>query len=251
MSKGPPPEEHGEKVPVWIISFADMITLLMSFFVMLQTMASTQDNTLFGASRDSFRRVISGFGIPDLLFGKETGPKFDYRKVRYPTEEASQTVPPNRVIDADDQKICQLFNEIARQDDVKTADTTEIVVQAASADVSFPAGSAAVDAAGRDRLAAFAGNLRRDRQPETTRLYVVGLVAGTQAGKDQCVLAARRAGSVEACLRASLAAADGTCRWETFSWGGPAGKGAMRICGVAADKTGVLIMVMGVKSNGG
>ena len=31
-------EEQGEKVPLWIISFADMITLLLSFFVMLQTM---------------------------------------------------------------------------------------------------------------------------------------------------------------------------------------------------------------------
>ena len=38
--KAPPPKEQGEKVPIWIVSFADMITLLLSFFVMLTTFSS-------------------------------------------------------------------------------------------------------------------------------------------------------------------------------------------------------------------
>lgn len=33
--KPPPQEEHGESAPLWIISFADLVTLLMSFFVIL------------------------------------------------------------------------------------------------------------------------------------------------------------------------------------------------------------------------
>jgi outer membrane protein OmpA-like peptidoglycan-associated protein len=33
----PPEEESGESAPLWIISFADMISLLMAFFVMLST----------------------------------------------------------------------------------------------------------------------------------------------------------------------------------------------------------------------
>ena len=33
-------EEQGESAPIWIISFADMISLLMAFFVMLTTFAS-------------------------------------------------------------------------------------------------------------------------------------------------------------------------------------------------------------------
>ena len=35
----------GEKVPLWIISFADMITLLLAFFVMLQSLSTSQDLT--------------------------------------------------------------------------------------------------------------------------------------------------------------------------------------------------------------
>ena len=35
--------EGGERVPIWIISFADMITLLLAFFVMLSTFSSYDD----------------------------------------------------------------------------------------------------------------------------------------------------------------------------------------------------------------
>ena len=36
----PPEEESGDGAPLWIISFADMISLLMAFFVMLSTFSS-------------------------------------------------------------------------------------------------------------------------------------------------------------------------------------------------------------------
>ena len=35
MGKKHQPEEHGESAPLWIVSFADLVTLLMSFFVIL------------------------------------------------------------------------------------------------------------------------------------------------------------------------------------------------------------------------
>ncbi|OQA02493.1 MAG: flagellar motor protein MotB [Planctomycetes bacterium ADurb.Bin401] len=38
--KKPQEEESGESAPLWIVSFADMISLLMAFFVMLTTFAS-------------------------------------------------------------------------------------------------------------------------------------------------------------------------------------------------------------------
>jgi len=39
-AKKPQEEESGESAPLWIVSFADMISLLMAFFVMLTTFAS-------------------------------------------------------------------------------------------------------------------------------------------------------------------------------------------------------------------
>ena len=60
-------EEEAEGAPAWIVSFADMITLLLAFFVLLQSFAQEQDPELFHQGQGSFRRSISGFGIPDLL----------------------------------------------------------------------------------------------------------------------------------------------------------------------------------------
>ncbi len=44
-AKAPPPEEEGgESAPLWMISFADMMSLLMAFFVMLSTFSSYGPN---------------------------------------------------------------------------------------------------------------------------------------------------------------------------------------------------------------
>ena len=74
-NKAPIVEEAGEKSPLWIISFADMISLLMAFFVMLLTMAHEQSGTIayegegiFEATIAGFKKSIGGFGMP-LKFG--------------------------------------------------------------------------------------------------------------------------------------------------------------------------------------
>ena len=77
----------------WLLTYADMITLLLSFFVMLQTMAHTQDAKLMGISQQAFRRAISGMGMPDFLFGKQSHLDFEYQKLRHSTEEASTPNP--------------------------------------------------------------------------------------------------------------------------------------------------------------
>ena len=36
-------EPHGEGAPEWMVSYADMITILMSFFVVMFSMAGTKN----------------------------------------------------------------------------------------------------------------------------------------------------------------------------------------------------------------
>ncbi|HOB76723.1 MAG TPA: flagellar motor protein MotB [Phycisphaerae bacterium] len=52
--KPPEQEEHGESAPMWIVSFADLVTLLMSFFVILAA-GRPQDT----ATDPEFARVVA------------------------------------------------------------------------------------------------------------------------------------------------------------------------------------------------
>ena len=62
--KPPPPEEEGEGAPLWMISFADMASLLMAFFVMLTTFSS------FGPKESiKLRQIINATLAPDLYGG--------------------------------------------------------------------------------------------------------------------------------------------------------------------------------------
>jgi hypothetical protein len=60
----PQEEDSGEGAPLWIISFADMVSLLMAFFVMLTTFSG------FGPQESiKLRQVINATLAPDLYGG--------------------------------------------------------------------------------------------------------------------------------------------------------------------------------------
>lgn len=59
----PPEEEGGEGAPLWIISFADMTSLLMAFFVMLSTFSG------FGPKTSAKLRVVAKSALAPNYYG--------------------------------------------------------------------------------------------------------------------------------------------------------------------------------------
>lgn len=61
-----PPEEHSsEGAPEWMVSYADMITILMAFFVVMFSMAGTKDAKKEDPVMSSLRRQFGRFvGMP-------------------------------------------------------------------------------------------------------------------------------------------------------------------------------------------
>ena len=97
-------EEDKPKVPGWIVSFTDMITLLLSFFVLLQSLAEVRDPELFFEGQGSFVRAIRTFGLPGFMTGEKAQPNRDFTKPRHPTDTSDQERPVNRLIDARDKQ---------------------------------------------------------------------------------------------------------------------------------------------------
>ena len=210
-------EESGEKVPLWIISFADMITLLLSFFVMLQTMAHERSPVLFQAGQGSFNRSLAGLGIPNLLFGKQLPSGRDYRKIKYPTAESTQDPPPlpSRIIDARDEDIRALFEDLRLNLDTQTDESRERIIDTRPTPIRFPAEGCDLNDAAREYLKGLAVDLRQGLGSQQIRVYVVGCVEGQ--GKEQMLLAARRAAAVEEHLRPVLGLEAPERPWELYS----------------------------------
>ncbi|MBW3019623.1 hypothetical protein KY329_05595, partial [Candidatus Woesearchaeota archaeon] len=60
-------EEGGPKVPGYIVTFSDMVTLLLTFFVMLLSLARNQDPELFAKGRNSFVQSLRYAGLGILI----------------------------------------------------------------------------------------------------------------------------------------------------------------------------------------
>jgi outer membrane protein OmpA-like peptidoglycan-associated protein len=222
----PPQEEKGESAPLWIISFADMISLLMAFFVMLLTMATAKSGKLcnegegvFERTLYGFRRSIEGFGIPGLFGDADEGLYFDSPKVYYPIEEGADP-SARRTIDAREERIRRDFRKLAGR-----TRTYEAQIQGRSPDflvlpVTFAQGQSVLNEAAQRHLNGFLADLKGFRAVEGLNLYVVGLAPDEPDPQRQWLLSAQRAQTVAQFLRNGLPAETLS---RVFSWGAAAG----------------------------
>lgn len=229
MSKPHRPKEESQSVPVWIVSFSDMVTLLLAFFVLLQTFAQDQNPELFYAGQGSFRRAVSGFGLSSMFSGEIEAPIRDWRKIKYPTAHKISAPGAERVIDSDDDEIRQAFRKLRTDIDVDVSAMNEETITVYSTDIIFAPGAASLNADAMSYLKQLAADLKRAVNPAKTRLYVVGLAADERNSKSQWVLSARRANAVHKAFDRLLSQGDAQSRWRLFSWGaGPGGRWCRR-----------------------
>ncbi|NQT18618.1 MAG: OmpA family protein [Planctomycetes bacterium] len=66
-------QEEGKKgAPAYIVSFSALMTIMLTFFILLCTMANEQEYGLLGAGTGSFIHNINALGLPGLLPGHRT-----------------------------------------------------------------------------------------------------------------------------------------------------------------------------------
>jgi outer membrane protein OmpA-like peptidoglycan-associated protein len=221
MKKGPPQEEQGEKAPLWMISFADMISLLMAFFVMLLTMATTRSGKLcetgtgvFERSPQGFRESIATFGVPGML-GEKKSLGFERSMHHFAVEGAQEETNGERLIDADEERTKRLF----RQLQTRAAATPSSVKGAQAlcdiAPITFGPGACELDAEAEQYLARFCADLKASGAMESMMVAVVGAAPDVTTFRDKWVIAAERARVVADQIRKEIAGTSIT----VVSWG--------------------------------
>jgi len=225
-------EDGGPKVPGYIVTFSDMVTLLLTFFVMLLSLASTQDPEIFNKGRDAFLDSIRYIGL-GVFFGKgEAAPMGQYKIMHYIDNPDELT--NKRTIDARAEEIRRILEKLKQ---ITTILPSQIAAKRANFSVSnvhFSPGSDDLDGAAKTFLTGFSRDLQQDTGRDPVDLYVLGLASDGKSEKEQWLLSASRAQKVadflrntlfsERSVQRQLGPSGGRSKWSVYSWGaGPGG----------------------------
>lgn len=220
-------EEPAAGVPIWIITFSDMTTNLLTFFVLLLSMGHMRDESLFDEGQQIslmfLDSVKAGFGV-------KSATDFDYSKIKYTIDQPDQSQGITK--DAREEQTRRLFQTLQRSMQTMPSQLKGDRVEFSVTSVQFPPGQAALDEGSRQWLSRFSMNVRQNLDPATTMLYVVGVADNGASEVQSRLLAAHRSRAVATFLRQSLSVpalgrSTGTTQsdaWRVFWWG--AGPGA-------------------------
>lgn len=222
-------EEQGPKVPGYIVTFSDMVTLLLTFFVMLLTLADVQDPELFDKGRDSFIESLRYVGLGSL-FGRQQKPNLgSIKTINYiPNPEQTSN---RRIIDAKAEELYRTFEKIKQSATTTTSRLTAESVNFSVTNIHFSPGSSELDKSAMSFLSEFCRDLHLGTGERPGIIYVLGLAPDETTEKEQWILSARRAEAAAGFMRDNLNLAAGAqqgfseslLKWSVHSWGAGSG----------------------------
>ena len=211
-------EDRAPKVPAYIVTFSDMVTLLLTFFVMLLTLAQVQDPELMNQGRDSFTESIKNFGL-GTLFGRTTTPDFGNTKIKYAIKSPDEK-EHGRTIDAIEEDIRRIFKKVDRTVKTRPSEIVSKKTNFSVTNIRFPPDQTSLNESSKQFLTQFVENLKQNTEPSAIKLYVLGLATDEKTRKKQWITSALRAQAVEAFLSNII---DQKLHWPVYSWGAATG----------------------------
>ncbi len=221
--------EQGPKVPGYIVTFSDMVTLLLTFFVMLLSLADVQDPELFDKGRDSFIESIRYVGLGSLIGRQQKANLGSLKTIHYiPNPDQASN---RRTIDAKAEELYRIFDKLKQSMTTMTSRLTAERVNFSVTNIHFSPGSAEIDKPAMTFLTEFCRDLHLGTSGKPGMLYVLGLAPDETTEKEQWILSARRAEAVARFMRNNLDLAAGVqqgfseslLKWSVHSWGAGSG----------------------------
>jgi len=245
-------KESGIKVPGYIVTFSDMVTLLLTFFVMLLSLASVQDEEIFYKGRDSFSFAIRSLGL-GMLLGRKPKPDFGNVKIKYFISESDKLFD-GRSIHIKEEKIRQVFNELRQSMKTMPSEVAAKKTDFSVTNIRFARGVSRLDVSAKQFLGGFCSNLQQDSGSRPIKLYVLGLADDQTTEKEQWILSAKRAKVVADYLRGILSSGSdfqtqnrafgGWSKWSVYWWGAGSGGDWVRQDSPISKQSQILIAVL-------
>lgn len=253
-SKKQPVKEDGPKVPGYIVTFSDMTTLLLTFFVMLLSLSTVQDDEMFYKGRDSFAYAIKSLGL-GMFVGKKPKPDLGFYKVKYFIDNPDESFK-GRSINTKEEKIRQRFNELTQSMKAMPLENIAQKKDFTVTSIRFAQGAAQLNESAKQFLSSFCSQLKQNYGSRPAKLYVLGFAADQTNEKEQWILSAERAKAVADYLQNTLSSGSGFqtqdntleswSKWSFFWWGaGPGGDWVQQDSPIS-ERSQILIAVLGV-----
>lgn len=240
MSTQRRPDDPKPSVPGYIVTFSDMITLLLTFFVMLLSMAETQvEKHKFEKGVFSFRRAIADFGMSGLMMNQANSSTFDHPKVYYRVE-AGQDEPENRSIDARTEMLRRLLMDIEKMMTISPSHLTGSQKAVFPTDVAFAKDSWDLTAQSRQTLKRITEQFKINFAHQSPSIYVLALAADAPESR-QWAVSARRGEAVMEYIRNELGS---EMAWPIYSWGAGSGGEWVGHSGLVTQEMQILITVL-------
>lgn len=239
------PKESKPTVPGYIVTFSDMITLLLTFFVMLLSMAETQvENHKFMAGINSFKTAVADFGLSGFLINWNSGPKFEHPNTKYRIDEG-QDEKNDRSIDAESEMLKQIMLDIEKMMKITPSQTAGMDKSFFQTGIRFSKSSDRLDKTAQKRLVRLCEQIKINYSTQEPILYILGLAADEDTERMQWTVSARRAMSVADFIRHQVSP---DSEWPIYSWGAADGGEWIGYDGKVTPKTQIALVILTKKN---
>jgi len=232
-------EESAPKVPAYIVTFSDMVTLLLTFFVMLLSLANTQNEAKFHQGQKFFLQSINNLGL-GFLRGTSGYIEMNSVSEKFRTSEPNEA-SRDRIIDAKKEQLKRLLRKIENNMEILPSQIKCSHMDIALTNVRFSGVSAELTSEGKKLLTEFLSDLQNAMAADSVKLCVIGFAGEPSVTKEQWLLSARRAEAVGRFLR-QMVGDEGNI--EVYCWGAGSGGAWVAEGSLISDESQVVVGIL-------